>query len=84
MENAEQVLVVFLSVALAVFLLLAIIATIKTIQILNHLKSISEKAEKIVNTAETVGEFFKYTAGPAAIGKFFSNINEAVHRHSKK
>ncbi len=84
MENAEQILVVFLSTALAVFLFLAIIATIKIIKILNHLKSISAKAEKIANTAETVGEFIKYTAGPVAIGKFFSNINEAVHRHSKK
>ncbi len=84
MDNAEQILVIVLSSALALFLLLAIIATVKTIQILNHLKSISQKAEKIANTAETVGEFFKYTAGPAAIGKLFSNINEAVHRHNNK
>lgn len=84
MENAEQILVVILSSALAVFLLLAIVATVKLIQILNHLKSISQKAEKIANTAETVGEFFKYTAGPAAIGKFFSNVSDAVHKHSKK
>ncbi len=84
MGNAEQVLVVILSSALAIFLLLAIFATIKTIQILNHLKTISEKAEKIANTAESVGEFFKYTAGPVAIGKFFSNISDAVYKHNKK
>lgn len=84
MGNAEQTLVVFLSAALAVFLLLAIIATVKLIQVLNHLKAISEKAEKLANTAETVGEFFKYTAGPAALGKLVSNISEAVFKHHKK
>ena len=84
MDNAEQILVIMLSTALAIFLILAIVATIKIIQILNHLKTISEKAEKIANTAETVGEFFKYTAGPVAIGKLFSNVSDAVHKHNKK
>lgn len=75
---------VILASALAVFLILAIIATVKVIQILNHLKTISEKAEKLATTAESVGEFFKYTAGPAAIGKLLSNISEAVFsRHNK-
>lgn len=84
MGNANETLVIILASALVLFLVLAIIAAIKTIQILNHLKKISEKAEKVANTAETVGEFFKYTAGPAAIGKFFSNVAEAVNKHKKK
>jgi hypothetical protein len=84
MGNAEETLVVILAAALAVFLVLAIVAVIKLIQILNHLKRISEKAEGLVQTAESVGEFFKYTAGPAAIGKLLSNISEAVFKHSKK
>ncbi len=78
MDNAAETLVIILSITLAVFLVLAIVAAIKLIQILNHLKHISEKAEKIADTAESVGEFFKYTAGPAALGKFLSNISEAV------
>ena len=84
MGNSEHVLVIILSATLAIFLLLAIVAAIKIIQILNHLKTISEKAEKLVNTAENVGEFFKYTAGPAAIAKLFSNITDAVHNNKSK
>lgn len=84
MENAEQILVVMLSTALALFLVLGIVAVIKLIQILNHLKHISEKAEKLASTAETVGEFFKYTAGPAAVGKLITNISEAVFKHHKQ
>ena len=83
MENAEQILVIILSGALAVFLVLSIIAAVKINQILNHLKSISEKAEKLATTAESFGEFFKYTAGPAALGKFVSNISEVFKNHKK-
>lgn len=84
MGNAEETLVVILASAFALFLLLAIIATIKLIQILNHLKSISEKAERLATTAESVGDFFKYTAGPAAFGKFLANITDTVLKHRKK
>lgn len=84
MENAESILVVILSSFLGLFLLLGCIATVKVIQILNHLKSISEKAEKIADTAEHVGEFFKYSAGPAAIAKLLSNIAEHVFGKNAK
>lgn len=84
MGNSEQILVIILASTLAIFLVLAIIATIKLIQILNHLKTITEKAEKLANTAESVGEFFKYTAGPAAIGRLISNVSEAVFKHHNK
>lgn len=82
--TSSDLLVIILSATLAVFLFLAIIATVKVIQVLNHLKSITETAEKLANTAESVGEFFKYTAGPAAIGRFISNISESVMKHNKK
>ena len=84
MGNAEQILVVILSSMLAIFLILAIVATAKLIQVLDHLKSISEKAEKLANTAETVGDFFKYTAGPAAIGRLIANVSESVFKHHNK
>lgn len=82
--NAAQILVIILSVFLAIFLLASIIVLVKVIQVLNHLKAISEKAERLASTAESVGEFFKYTAGPAALGKFLSNVTEAVLKHRKK
>jgi len=84
MGNSEQVLVVILSSFLALFLLLGILALVKVIQILNHLKSISQKAEKLADTAESIGEFFRDTAGPTAIAKLLANITEAVfNKHNK-
>lgn len=83
MENAQTILVVILASFLAVFLLLGIAALIKLIQLLDHLKNISEKAEKLANTAENIGDFFKYTAGPAAIVKLLSNISNVVFKHNK-
>lgn len=84
MENAEQILVVILASALAVFLLLAIIATVKIIQILNHLKAIAEKAEQVADKAEAVGEFFAKTAGPSAIVKLFANVVDAFKQKKSR
>jgi hypothetical protein len=86
MNTSEQVLVVVLSSFLAIFLLLGIIGLIKTIQILNILKRISDKAEKLTDKAEAVGDFFQKTAGTAALAKLLSNIVHTVKsgKHERK
>ncbi len=81
MDTASQILLIIVSVTLTIFLIVGIIVTIKLVQILNHLKQITEKAEKIADSAESVGEFFQKTAGPAAIAKLVVNI---VHSFKKK
>lgn len=84
MGNAEQTLVIILASFLALFLLLAIIIAVKVIQVLNHLKNISEKAEKLASTAGNIGDFFKYTAGPAALAKLIANVTDVFnHKKSK-
>lgn len=80
--HAESILVIALAVFLALFLILASVALIKFIQILNHLKTISEKAEKLADSAEHIGEFFRYSAGPVAIAKLFTGIHEHVFKKS--
>lgn len=84
MTDSITILVAILSSFLAIFLLIGIIALIKLVQLLDHLKNISEKAEKIANSAEHVGDFFKYSAGPAAIAKLLANISESVFKHNKR
>ena len=59
MNSTEKILVIFLSTALAVLLVLSIVAVIKLIQVLNHIKRITAKAEDIADKAEAVGEFFQ-------------------------
>lgn len=67
MSTDERVLVIFLSAALAVFLVLGIAAIIMFIQILNRIKELAERAEDLAEKAEAVGEFFQKTAKPAMI-----------------
>lgn len=84
MNTTEQALLVILSTTLSLFLLVCIIATIKIIQILNDVKRIIKKAEDLADKAEAVGDFFKATAGPAALGKLVSNIIHSVQQKKGK
>lgn len=78
------ILVVILSTALAVFLLLAIIAAVKIVQILNHLKALSEKAEQIADSAESVGDFFKQSVKSVSIVRLLTNIHDAFTKDKKR
>jgi predicted PurR-regulated permease PerM len=71
-----NVLVVILSVTLFLFLVLSILIAIKTLQIMNHVKSITERAEKVAENVESVSSFFQKTAGPVAVTKLVANIIE--------
>jgi len=79
----EQFLVVALSAVLLIFLITAIAALIKINQILKHIKSITEKAEKLTDQAQHVGDFFQKSAGSAAVIKLVSNIVSTVRDHKK-
>lgn len=82
MKTAEQILVVILSATLAVFLVIGIIALLKLNQILEHVKNITAKAEKLADQAEHIGDFFKNTTASAAIGKLVANVITSL-KHSK-
>ena len=81
MDTASQVLLIIVSITLTLFLIVGIMLAIKLVQILDHVRRITEKAEKIADNAESVSEFFQKTAGPAAITKLVANI---VHTFKKK
>lgn len=83
LNDAEEILVIFLSTALAVFLVVGIFALIKLVQVLNYLKSISEKADRIATNAESVSDMFKRGAGAAGLAKLLSGISEVVFRKGK-
>lgn len=82
MNTSEQILVIILSSTLAILLIICIVAAVKTVQILNDVKRIVKKAESIADKAEAVGDFFKASAGPAAITKLLANIFNA-HKSNK-
>jgi hypothetical protein len=86
MTTAAYILLIIVSSTLAIFLILGILALVKINQILGDVRKIAQKAEKMADKAEAVGEFFKKTAGPAAVAKLVSNIVESFKgdRHKRK
>lgn len=65
--DAFEILVIILSVTLAVFLVLAIIATSYLIAVLKKAKVISEHVENVAENVEEASAKFKSFAGPAAV-----------------
>jgi hypothetical protein len=68
-ENPERILVLFLSAALLLFLILAIILVVKAIQVTNKVKNVTDKAEKLVDNAENVATALFKAAPLATVGK---------------
>ncbi len=81
MDTSQQILIIFLSVALAVLLVLAIVIAVLAIKLLKVIKQITEKADHIVTNVEHVGDTFKNVAGPMAIVKIVSNIVRMVSKN---
>lgn len=62
--NAFQILVIILSITLAVFLVLAIAATIMLIGLLRGMKGIPPKVEEIIENLQDVSSAVRNTAAP--------------------
>ncbi len=77
MESTDY-LVLLLSIGMSVVLVFTIIALYYVIKILRNLRTITEKAEHIAENVDNVSEFFKKSAGPAAITKLIANLVETV------
>lgn len=84
MENAQEILVIFLSTALAISLVLSIILLAICIKIAKHIKNISEKAELITDKAENIAEFMSSAATPLIMGKIITSFTEMIRGRSSK
>lgn len=84
MENAQTILVIVLASFLTLFLILAIIVTVKLIQILNRMKELTNRAGALADKAENAASFFTKAAGPALFGNLLANIADAVRKKTKK
>jgi hypothetical protein len=84
MNTSEQVLVIILSTALALFLLLAIVVAVQVIRLLKTVNKLTSKAEHVIETAENVSEVFKNAAGPMALLRIVGNAVNVVTKVTKK
>lgn len=84
MNTAEQILVLILATALAVFLILAIIIAIQIIKFIKALNVIAVKAQEFVDSAEKTADLVKSAVGQLSILRFVQNIVDMMHKKSKK
>ena len=84
MDTTEKVIMVILAVTLAVFLILAIAAVVLVIRMLKSITRVTAKAERLVDSAETVGQVFKQTAEQVTFIRLIRNIADLVGKRSAK
>lgn len=80
MDTAANILVIVLSVFLAIFLILGIIVAIEVIRLVRVIHRVADRAETVMESAETVGSIFKNVSGPLALFKVARNIVKAVKK----
>lgn len=83
LNNTSAWLLIVLSATLIIFLIAAIVAVFKLISVLNSMKRLAEKAEKIAASAASIGDFFTKSTGPMALGKMLGNVTDFI-KHRKK
>ena len=84
MNTAEQILVVILASALAVFLVLAIIIATQMIRLMKVLNNIALKAQDAVDSAEKTVELVKSAVGQLSVMRFVQNVVNMVQKRSNK
>jgi hypothetical protein len=84
MNTTEQILLIILSSALAVFLVLAIVAIVYVIKLLRTLRLVTAKAEHVLESAEQATEVFRQASSSVSLFKLARNVAEMVGRHGKK
>lgn len=83
MDTTEKILLIVLAAVLALFLILAIVAVVLVIKVLKGVNRITDKAERIIDSAETVGQIFKQSAEQMSFIRLIRNIAEMVGKHHK-
>ena len=84
MNTAEQILVIFLSTALAVFLTLGIIILVKVNRLMDTVQEIANKADGFVNSAEAAADMVKNAVGQLSVMRFVHSIFDMVQKSSHK
>jgi len=78
-------LVIIISSLLGLFLLLAIVLIVLTIRLVNNLRRVTQKAENIVSSAESVSELFRKSSVPLSFLRFANGVANVVsHKDGQK
>ncbi|HSX31668.1 MAG TPA: hypothetical protein VLF43_00250 [Candidatus Saccharimonadales bacterium] len=83
MNTAEQILLIILSGALAVFLILAIYLIAQVLKLIKVVNELAGKAQHLIDTAETAADTVKNAAGQLSVLKFIHSVVGMVNKHKK-
>jgi hypothetical protein len=81
--SASEILVIFLSVALAVFLVLGIVLAIYLIIIAQKIKRVADTAERTIENVEGIVSMMRKAAAPAMISNFVMDTVAKFTRRNK-
>jgi uncharacterized protein (UPF0335 family) len=84
MDEALKILIIIVSSALSLFLIVCIVIGVISVRILRDVRRITRKAEKVIDSAESVSEIFRQATGPLAIIKILRNIVKAAKKLVKE
>jgi hypothetical protein len=82
--DAFEILVTILSIALALFLLLAIVFTVYLIRIARRVQDITEKARAAASSVQAAAKIFERTAAPAVFSRIVANVVEGWQSSKKR
>ena len=83
LSTTQQILLVILGAALAIFIILSIVVAVLVIRLLQSIRLITAKAEKVIESAEAAAEVFKNASGPIGIFKVVKNMFDMVQQHKR-
>lgn len=83
MNTAEQIILIILAAALALFLTLAIVIAVQVIRLVKVLRTIAERAQELVNNAEAASETIKNAVGNLSVLRFAHSVFDMVSKHKK-
>jgi uncharacterized protein with PQ loop repeat len=84
MNTASEILVIIVSVALSIFLIVGIMLMVQVMRLVKGLQEIADRAEKVLNSAESIGQIFRKTAGPVSLFNFVRSVVDTVAEHKHK
>ncbi|HUC87942.1 MAG TPA: hypothetical protein VMR95_02240 [Candidatus Binatia bacterium] len=84
MNEAFKILVIIVSSVLSLFLIVCIVAVITITRLLKDVRLLVQKAEKLVESTEAVGEALRHVKGPLFLFKLIQGIVGATKKENKE
>lgn len=84
MNTAEQILVIILATALAIFIVVGIVATVALIKLLKTLQIVADKTNNLVDSAESISMSIRQAVGNLSILRFARTIYDIIYNKTQK